>query len=248
MYGSYKIGVVILAYNTEKQVRSTIENLPDFVDMIYAINDGSTDKTAEVIRNHKYSRVNLIQHERHGGPGLALSTGYKAALMDDMDIIIKVDGDDQMPLEQIESLIIPIAEGKADYTKGDRLSVPEHRQGMPHLRLFGNLILTWLTRITSGYWQLNDSQNGFTAICKDALQSVNLDLYSYFGYLNDLLVQLNTHHCKIQDVPMPAKYGAEKSSIRLAVYIPKVSFLLMRRFLWRLWRKYLWRTYEQMRS
>ncbi len=240
MYKGHKIGVVVLAYNVEKFIVSTVEELPNFVDKVYVIDDGSVDKTAEVVRNLGYPQVILIEHGKNKGPGAGLKTGYQAALSDDIDITVKVDGDGQMPVEYMEPLIDPIVLGKADYTKGDRLSRVENRKGMPRFRLFGNLILTWLNRIASGYWNINDPQNGYTAISKSALNIVNSNnIYAYYGYLNDILVQLNIHHFKVIDVQMPSKYGEEKSSIKLRKYIPKLSAFLLRRFLFRLKRKYI---------
>ena len=238
MYRGQTVGVVVLAYRVENQIKEVIENLPDFVDRIYVIDDGSPDGTSEIVKMLDHGRLNLIQHETNLGPGGALSTGYRAALADGMEVVVKVDGDGQTPVEQIEDLIMPVVDGQVDYAKGDRLSIPEHRQGMPRFRIFGNLMLTWLTRIASGYWQLNDSQNGFTAISKRALETIDLNLYSYYGYLNDLLVQLNVRHLKILDVPMAAVYGEEKSSIRLSPYVPKVSLLLLRKLCCRIWKRY----------
>ncbi|MFC1862253.1 glycosyltransferase family 2 protein [Chloroflexota bacterium] len=238
MYKGKTISIVIPVYNEEDFIVSVINNVPNFVDRIYIVDDGSPDRTVGIVKTLNHSLVTLIQHETNHGPGAALSTGYQAALEDNMDIVVKIDGDDQMPSDQIENLIMPIVEGKVDYTKGDRLSSSQHRRGMPRFRLFGNLLLTGLTRIASGCWHLSDSQNGFTAISKKALETVNLNLYPCYGYLNDLLIQLNVHHFKVSDVPMLAKYGKEKSSIRLKTYIPKISLLLLTRFLWRLRMKY----------
>lgn len=235
----HKVGAVVLAYKVENHVRNVVESLPDSIDKVYVVDDGSPDRTGEIIQTLALPQVQLIKHETNRGPGAALLTGYQAALKDNMDIVVKVDGDGQMPLERIEDLITPILEGRADYTKGDRLSISKHRQVMPRFRLFGNLMLTWLTRIASGYWHINDSQNGFTAISRKALEIEGLNLYPYYGYLNDLLVQLNVHCVRVLDVPMPAMYGGEKSNIRLRKYVPRVSMFLMRRFIWRLRVKYL---------
>jgi glycosyltransferase involved in cell wall biosynthesis len=238
MYNGHKIGVVVLAYNVAEFIGDTIRELPDFTDKIYVVDDGSVDQTPEIVKSFNHGSAKLIRHEINRGPGAALNSGYRAALEDKIDIIVKVDGDGQMPADQMENIIIPIVEGKADYTKGDRISNRYNRQGMPRFRLAGNLLLTWLTRIASGYWRISDSQNGFIAISGTALQKMNLKLYPYYGYLNDLLIQLNVHSARVLDVPMPAKYGKEKSSIRLRAYIPKLSFFLLRRFLWRLMVKY----------
>lgn len=239
MYKQYKIGVVVLAYNVGIFLKNIVEEMPTFVDRIFIVDDGSSDNTAEVAKSISYSRVLLIQHDRNKGPGVAMSTGCKAALENEMDIIVKLDGDGQMPLEKIKDLIIPIIERKVDYAKGDRLSTPDYRKGMPRFRLLGNILLTWITRIASGYWHVNDTQNGFVAISKRALKRINIEtMYHYYGYLNDILVRLNLSNFKVLDVPMPAKYGREKSSIQLIRYIPRVSSLLLTKFLWRLKVKY----------
>jgi len=239
MYEQHKIGVIIICYNVEAFIKNTIEELPALVDRIYVIDDGSSDNTANIAKALSNSKVSLIQHDRNKGPGAAMLTGCKAALEDKMDVIVKLDGDGQMPSEQIENLIMPIVEGKADYTKGDRLSNPDYRRGMSRFRLFGNILLTGLTRSVSGYWHVNDTQNGFVAISKRGLEGINIEtMYHYYGYLNDILVRLNVSGFKVLDVPMAAKYGKEKSSIRFRRYIIKVSFLLLTRFLWRLKVKY----------
>jgi len=239
MFEQHRIGVVVPAYNVEGFLRSTIEELPALVDRIYVIDDGSSDNTANVVKALSNSKVSLIQHDRNKGPGAAMLTGCKAALEDKMDVIVKLDGDGQMPSEQIENLIMPIVERKVDYTKGDRLSNPDYRRGITRFRLFGNILLTGLTRIASGYWHVNDTQNGFVAISKRALEGINIEtIYPYYGYLNDILVRLNIGDFQVLDVPMPAKYGREKSSIQLRSYIARVSFLLLTRFLWRLRMKY----------
>jgi hypothetical protein len=173
------------------------------------------------------------------GPGAAMSTGCCAAIKDSMDVIIKLDGDGQMSAVQMEDLIRPIAEGEVDYTKGDRLSVPGYQTGMPRFRLFGNHLLTALTRIASGYWRVNDTQNGYVASSRRALECININtIYPYYGYLNEILVRLNAKGFKIQDVAMPAKYGSEKSSIKFKRYLFKVSLILLTRFIWRMRYKY----------
>ena len=196
MYENQKIGVVILAYDVESFIRGVIEGLPGFVDKIYVVDDGSKDKTTEIVRsltadvnNATYNKVTLLNHTANRGPGAGLQTGYKAALLDSMDIIVKVDGDGQMRAEYMENLIIPIVEKRADYTKGNRLYNHAYQADMPRFRLFGNRILTWLTRIESGYWHISDSQNGYTAITQKALKTIDLNFYKYYGYLNDILAK-----------------------------------------------------------
>ena len=136
MYKEHKIGVVILAHNEENHIKDTIETLPDFIDKIYVVDDGSADKTAEIVKTltEQNQRIHLIQHEVNKGPGAALVTGYKAALKEEMVAIVKMDGDNQMDPEQLPNLLEPIIEGKADYTKGNRLLSLEYRKGMTKWR------------------------------------------------------------------------------------------------------------------
>jgi glycosyltransferase involved in cell wall biosynthesis len=224
MYKEHKIGVVIPAHNEENHIKDTIETLPDFVDKIYVIDDGSTDKTSEIVKTltEQNLRIHLLQHEVNKGPGAALVTGYKAALKEEMDVIVKMDGDNQMDPEQLPNLLEPIIEGKADYTKGNRLLSPEYRKGMSKWRFLGNSMLTFLTKIGSGYWQMMDPQNGYTVTSRSVLEIISLDsIYPYYGYLNDILVKLNV-------------YGYKYSK-----YIVKVSLMLLRDFFWRLKMKYV---------
>ena len=242
MYREHKIGVVVPAYNEEMLIGETLNNIPAYVDKIYVVDDGSTDKTVEVVREFAENdgRIILIRHEENKGVGAAIVSGYKKALEDGMDIVAVMAGDNQMDPAFLPSLLDPIIEGKADYAKGNRLLSPEYRRGMSKWRFFGNSILTFLTKMASGYWQLMDPQNGYTAISGQALERINLDLiYPWYGYCNDLLVKLNVYGFRVVDVPHPARYGKEKSKIRYSKYIPKVSWLLLKDFFWRLKMKYV---------
>ncbi|ELY56408.1 glycosyltransferase family 2 protein [Natronococcus jeotgali] len=185
-------------------------------------------------------RVLPIEHRENLGAGGAIKTGYLAANDDGVDITVTVDGDGQMDLSQMPRLLDPIVEDEADYAKANRLLSREYREEMPSFRLFGNAMLTVLTKVSSGYWKTMDPQNGYTAISSDALEAVELDrLYEYYGYCNDLLVKLNVRGMRVADVAMPAKYGEEESSIEYTTFIRKVSGMLLRNFLWRLTSKYL---------
>lgn len=235
MYKDKKIGIVIPAYNEENLIGETLENMPEYADKIYVIDDGSSDRTGQIIESKVNDQIKLISHAVNMGPGRALIDGYKCALEDEMDIVVKMDGDGQMSPDYLPSLLEPILEGKADYSKGNRLSHLSHRQGMSNWRFFGNWILTFLTRIATGYWNISDPQNGYTAITRQTLIQIDLDtIYGYYGYLNDILVRLKVANCQVVDVPMQAYYGNEKSKIKYRKYIPKVSLLLLRSLFWRL--------------
>ena len=185
-------------------------------------------------------RVVPIQHKKNRGVGGAIKTGYKRALEDEIDVTAVMGGDGQMDPDIMERFLDPIVEGKADYAKGNRLLHKEYRQGMSKWRFMGNSILTFLTKISSGYWKTMDPQNGYTAISHYALSNVGINsMYEYYGYCNDLLVKLNAKGMRVADVAMPAVYGDEKSSINYSTYIRKVSGMLLKNFLWRLKVKYL---------
>ena len=242
MYRGNKIAVVVPAYNEEELIQETMSGIPDYVDRIYVINDGSTDRTEEIIRNFAStdSRFVLISHCTNKGVGAAITSGYKRAIEDGMDIAAVMAGDNQMDPAYLPALLDPIVEGRADYTKGNRLINEAYRKGMPAWRSFGNSILTFLTKIASGYWQIMDPQNGYTAISVKALAELPLDsIYQGYGYCNNLLVWLNIHNMTVRDVAIPARYGREKSKIRYSTYIPRVSRLLLSNFLFRLKTKYI---------
>jgi glycosyltransferase involved in cell wall biosynthesis len=242
LYQGKTVAVVIPAFNEEKLIGATLQSIPDFVDTIYAIDDGSTDKTYNIIQENSEKKHNIIplKHLSNGGVGEAVISGYKESLKDQIDITIVMGGDDQMDPKYIPNLIEPIIEGRADYVKGNRLFTKGYTKGMSDLRKFGNSILTILTKMSSGYWNIMDPQNGYTAISLKALETMDLDLiYPRYGYLNDILVKLNIYGFKVLDVSIPAKYGNEKSKIRYGSYLFKVSYLLMKNFFWRLWTKYL---------
>lgn len=240
VFGLYRIGVVVPAYNEELLIEETINGIPGYVSRIYLIDDGSTDRTPEIVRTFTDPRIVLVRHEKNKGVGAAIIHGYRLALEDNMDMVAVMAGDNQMDPGQLPRLLMPIIEGRADYTKGNRLISRDFTRGMSRWRLIGNTLLTLITKIGSGYWHISDPQNGYTVISRQALEVLNLDsIYTYYGYCNDLLVKLNTYGFRALDVPMPSRYGGEKSKIRYGRYIVKVAPMLFRGFLWRLKTKYV---------
>jgi len=203
--------------------------------------DGGDSALSErAIVGDPVGRVIPIRHRENRGAGGAIKTGYLAALGDDVDVTVTVDADGQMDLEQMPRLIDPIVDGEAEYAKGNRLLYREFRQDMPRFRFLGNSILTFLTKIASGYWKTMDPQNGYTAISGYALANVGVEsMYEYYGYCNDLLVKLNAKGMRVADVAIPAIYGDEASSISYPTYIRRVSWMLFKNFCWRLKVKYL---------
>jgi glycosyltransferase involved in cell wall biosynthesis len=241
MYRGKTIGVVVPAYNEELLIGRVLENMPGYVDKIYVVDDCSTDKTIDVVRSKRDFRVAIQRHKKNQGVGAAIVTGYRRALQDRLDIVAIMAGDNQMDPIELPKLLDPIVEGKADYSKGDRLSLRGLSEGMSRWRKFGNILLTQLTRISSGYWTVRDPQNGYTAISREALNMLDLEkIYRGYGYCNELLTKLNVLGFRVLDVQIPARYGEEKSKIRYGSYMIKVSFLLFRNFLWRIMHQYIY--------
>ena len=220
----------------------TLASMPAFIDRIYAVDDSSMDNTLGRMREAaaKDPRVVVVVHSTNGGVGASIVDGYRRCLEDGVDVAVVMAGDNQMDPRWITTLVDPVVDGRADYTKGNRLVNSHYVKGMSAWRLVGNAVLSFLTKISSGYWSMVDPQNGYTAISRRALESIELDdVYPGYGYCNDLLVRLNVHSFRVLDVPVPAKYGAEKSKIRYSRYIVRVSGLLLRNFFWRIKMKYL---------
>jgi len=242
MYQNKRIGVVIRAYNEEKFISAVVNSIPIFIDSIYIVNDASTDRTLEIIRNlgKQDERIVIIDHRIRSGPGCAAISGQKKALSENNDIIAMVDADGQMDTARLPDFLNPLLSGKADYAKGNRFSNKKHIDGMPTWRIFGNRILTILTRIASGYWHVNDPQNGYTTITRNTLEKIDLDkIYRGFAYENDMLVKLNVVGAKIIEIPHPAIYGEQISKIKYPKFVVTTSWLLLTDFLWRIWKKYL---------
>lgn len=252
MYKEHTVSVVVPAYNEEDSVGEVIRTVPEFVDRVYVVDDGSTDDTWTEIQNHAAavnedhdgeleSRIVPVQHEENRGVGGAIKTGYQRTLADGIDIATVMAGDAQMDPALLERYIDPIAENEADYTKGNRF-LHEDIEAMPRFRNAGNVALSTLTKVASGYWDISDSQNGYAAISHEALEAIELDeLYEYYGYCNDLLVKLNVAEMRVMDIPHSSDYLYDEdwsSHIQLGEYIPRVSLMLLRNFLWRLREKY----------
>lgn len=242
MYKGKKIGVVVPAYNEEKFIAGVINTIPCYVDKVYAVNDCSTDKTKEIMSNlagHS-SRLLVVNRQVKGGVGAAIISGHKCALRDNLDIVAVMAGDGQMDPAILSKFLDPVIQGTADYAKGNRLSHTEHVKGMPTFRKFGNFILTYLTRIASGYWNISDPQNGYTAISSNTLRLLDLDeVEKGFAFENDLLVRLNVVSARVVDVPHQSIYTGQQSKINYLKFIITTSRLLSRDTLWRIWAKYI---------
>ncbi len=252
MYREKKISLVIPAYNESKLIRPTLEHVPDIIDKVYVVDDCSTDNMADVVRDVMKSdtRVELIQHEVNSGPGQGIITGYLASSNDGYDIAAVCGGDHQMPLEQMSHLLDPLIDGEADYTKGNRFMLGGNAlEDMPKLRLFGNTIISMLTKIASGLYSLFDVVDGYTGITKRAIDLINWDkAWKGYGYPMDFLIRMSAYNLKVKDVPRRAIYlpGERQSQIKGVKYAVKVSPMLLKGFFWRLAVKYIIRDFHPL--
>lgn len=245
-----RVGVLIPAYNEGHQLTWVLGDLPDFVDDIVVIDDASTDDTADVVvaASQRDPRIHLVRLDRNRGVGGALAMGYQWARDNGIDVAVSVDGDGQMDPTEMKDLIEPILDDKADYTKGNRLRDPAHWRVIPRVRLFGNAVLSLLTKLTSGYWAVVDSQSGYSAAGRYALETIDwASMYARYGRPNDVLVLANVADCRVADVPVRAVYGVgEVSSMKIAKVTVTIAALLFRRFWYRLFHKYVLRDFHPL--
>lgn len=250
MYLGKSISVVVPAYNEEALIERTLTSIPDFVDKIIVVDDASKDKTKDIVRSlaDNDSKIELIVHEYNQGVGGAIVSGYKRARDLEIDVTAVMAGDAQMDPRDLIPIIEPVAKGEADYSKGNRLFYGDAWHMIPHYRYLGNSFLSLLTKIASGYWHIADSQSGYTAISLLALRRINLDkIYKSYGMPNDILIKLNQHDFKVKDVHIRPVYGVgEKSGIKLAKVIPRITWILFKGFWERMFFKYVIRDFHPL--
>ena len=252
MYRDKKISLVIPAYNEEKLIKPTLENVPEIIDQVYVVDDVSPDNQNEVILKcaEKDPRITLIKHTQNQGPGGSIITGYKQSSKDNHDIAVVVGGDHQMPLEEVNRFLDPIIDGQADYTKGNRFllgQLDDTMSKMPKTRLIGNWAITALTKMASGYYKIMDFVDGYTAITKEAIDLINWDkAWKKYGYPMDFIIRLNAYGLKIIDIPRTAIYlpGERQSQIKGFKYFIQCTPMLIKGFFWRLRFKYLYRDFH----
>ena len=254
MYRGKKISLVIPAYNEEKLISSTLKGVPGLIDRIYVVDDASPDNQAQVVLDFAKNdaRVTLLRHDKNQGPGGGIITGYRRSALDGYDIAMVVGGDNQMQLAEASNLLDPLIDGRADYAKGNRFldsKLEDTLSKMPKLRLFGNWLITALTKIASGYYKTMDVVDGYTAITKKAIETINWDrAWKGYGYPMDFLVRLNAYSLRLADIPRTAVYlpGERQSQIKGFNYAMKVSPMLVRDFFWRLNFKYMYRDFHPL--
>ena len=210
------LAVVIPAYNVENYIRLVISQLPSFVDFIIVVDDCSSDATAQEVKNINNERIHLIRHEQNQGVGGAMLSGYQLAFALGAEIMVKVDGDNQMDPAYLPALIEPLIEMKADYTKGNRFLHAKELQRMPLIRRIGNWGLSFLTKLSSGYWNIFDPTNGYTAIHREAYGLLDTaSIATDYFFETSMLIQLNKIRAVVMDIPIPARYADQPSYLSL---------------------------------
>jgi len=227
-----QIAVVIPSYRVTRHILGVIAAIGPEVSRIYVVDDKCPDGSGALVRSSCADpRVRVIEHAENQGVGGAVMTGYRAAIDEGVDIIVKVDGDGQMDPRLIPQFVAPILGGEADYAKGNRFFDLEQIGSMPPMRLFGNAVLSLMTKLSSGYWDLFDPTNGFTAIHADAARHLPFNKISrrYF-FETDMLFRLNTLQAVVADVPMDASYGDEVSNLKISKIVTEFLFKHIRNF------------------
>lgn len=235
-----KIAVVIPCYKVGKHIQNVLDRIGPEVDAIYLIDDCCPDYQYRGFINDNFPpRTKIVRNQENLGVGGAVKVGYLAAIADEMDIIVKVDGDGQMDPKIIMEFVRPIIDGKADYTKGNRFFDLAGIKSMPVIRLFGNSLLSFMTKISSGYWDIFDPTNGYTAIHRDALRKIPFDKVSdrYF-FETDMLFRLNIMKAVVIDIPMESLYGSEKSNLKIRKILFEFLFKHKKNFIKRIFYNY----------
>lgn len=230
------IAVVIPCYRVREHIAHVIQGIGPEVGKIYCVDDHCPEKTGEFVRQTvKDPRVQVLTHDKRKGVGGATMTGYKQALLELADVVIKLDGDGQMNPAYIPALAAPLLSGKADYTKGNRFFQIDDLKEMPAIRLAGNAVLSFFSKISSGYWDIFDPTNGFTGIEAKVLAMLPLEkINKGFFFESDMLFRLNTVRAVVMDIPIQAIYGGEISNLKIIRVIPEFLYHHMVNFLKRI--------------
>lgn len=234
------INVVIPCYKVSAHILSVIKSIGPEVDVIFVVDDCCPENSGALVeRACTDSRVKVIYHSVNQGVGGAVMSGYREAIAASADVIVKIDGDGQMDPSLIPAFVAPIMAGQADYAKGNRFFDLEEIRAMPKIRLFGNAVLSFMTKLSSGYWDLFDPTNGYTAIHADVARHLPFKkISSRYFFETDMLFRLNTLRAVVVDVPMDAKYGDEVSSLRISKIVGEFLKKHMRNFIKRIFYNY----------
>jgi dolichol-phosphate mannosyltransferase len=236
-FHAHCIAAVIPCYRVEREIESVLRTIPPFIRHIIVVDDASPDSTAELVSvtANGDSRILLVRHPSNQGVGGAMITGYRKALELGAQVVVKIDGDGQMDMEHLPRLLQPLIDGKADYTKGNRFRDFTSLQQMPFIRRVGNMGLGFLAKAATGYWHMFDPTNGFNAIRSDVLAQLPLDKIDRTYYFEtSMLASLYLIGAVVKDIPMPARYQGEVSSLLIHRILFQFPPKLISTLLWRL--------------
>jgi len=245
MYKNQRIAVVIPTHNEARHIADVVETVPPFVDHIIVVDDHSSDETPSILKGLSDDRLSVERLEKNQGVGGATMAGYAKALANGCEIVVKMDGDGQMAPEYLPMLLDVLVEKGYDYAKGNRFLTGDLLQTMPHHRLIGNIILTFVNKLASGYWHIFDPQNGYTAIKCETLRKLNLaQIHKRYFFENDMLIALNFHNARVCDVAIPARYRDERSGLNPFKVSLTFPILFIPRFWHRIYQKYVLRDFS----
>jgi len=234
---SYKIAIIIPAYRVERDIENVLAGLPAYIKHIIIVDDASPDSTADLVAAlaQKDIRLTLIRHSQNQGVGGAMISGFRKAMELGAQIAVKLDGDGQMDAAHIPALVTPLIHGKADYVKGNRFRDFVSLQKMPFIRRVGNLGLSFLTKVATGYWNIFDPTNGFFAIRTEILDQLPLEkIDKRYFFETSMLANLYLINAFVMDVPIPARYGNETSHLSIRRSLFEFPIKLLRTFLRRI--------------
>lgn len=242
MWRGMQVAVIVPAFNEEALIAATIHAVPAWVDHVIVVDDASTDRTSPIASAIDRDGLEVLRHPYNRGVGAAIETGYARAHALLVDAAVVMAGDGQMDPEDLPALLAPIAQERADYVKGNRFADRNVWSTMPPERLLGNIMLSLATKITSGQWHIFDSQCGYTAAGRRAIDVIRArGVFPRYGYPNDLLARFKAERLRVVDVPVRAVYGeAWRSGIGLSTVVYPISWVLVRSWVARSWTERSW--------
>lgn len=247
MYRGLKIVVAIPAYRAAGTVAEVIRALPALVDKVIVVDDGSRDGTGAVLHACKDSRLLVLTHDENQGVGAAMQTAFRQVLQEEADVVVKMDSDGQMHSSDLAPMLDALIDGNYDYAKGNRFLNRQALASMPKTRLLGNLALTFLTKLASGYWHIFNPQNGFLACRTRILSRLDLSgLARDYFFENDMLISLNIVGARVVDVPMPARYGNARSNMKLTRILLNFPLRLFRGYWRRIFQRFVLRDFSPL--
>ncbi len=236
VYRGKRISIIIPVYNEEQLIIPTLMGIPNYVDKIIVIDDGSDDSTRNLILSYDDERVELIALSENKGVGNAVKVGYIESLQYNIDIVGAIGGDHQFDLENLPLLLDPIVDDEADYVKGNRFLV-DAKEIMPNRRYFGNIFLSMLTRMASGVRTIFDTQDGFIVISRKVIETIDWDIcWNGYGFVSDFIIKIAAYGFRIKDVPRRSIYieGEKQSKIVISRYIKRSLPMILKGWLWRI--------------